>query len=100
MHAAFTFGNGMRVCGLGVLFIPLLLTLLFPSLVAMSGHSSRPLSCRILLPTGLKLDMHMREEGFQVAVELNQKNGLLYGGNRFNCGTWMDKMVGLLPLWY
>lgn len=41
---------------------------------------------------GPGLDMQMRDEGFNIKVEVDWKNGLIFGGNQSNCGTWMDKM--------
>ncbi|CBZ54178.1 putative glycogen debranching enzyme [Neospora caninum Liverpool] len=41
---------------------------------------------------GRQIDEHMRDEGFNVRVFMDPSNGLIFGGNRFNCGTWMDKM--------
>ena len=41
---------------------------------------------------GPNLDQQMRDEGFQIDVEVDWKTGIMFGGNQFNCGTWMDKM--------
>ncbi|TPX71180.1 hypothetical protein SpCBS45565_g01374 [Spizellomyces sp. 'palustris'] len=42
---------------------------------------------------GANLDHAMRSEGFDVEARVDwQMDGLVVGGNRWNCGTWMDKM--------
>ena len=41
---------------------------------------------------GPNLDMQMKPEGFQIDVHVDWDTGIIFGGNQFNCGTWMDKM--------
>ncbi|KAJ3011190.1 hypothetical protein HKX48_006975 [Thoreauomyces humboldtii] len=41
---------------------------------------------------GPRLDHAMRSEGFDLHIGVDWRNGLVEGGNRWNCGTWMDKM--------
>ncbi|PGH34345.1 glycogen debranching enzyme [[Emmonsia] crescens] len=41
---------------------------------------------------GPELDRQMRTEGFQIDVRVDWQTGFIFGGNRWNCGTWMDKM--------
>ena len=41
---------------------------------------------------GPDLDSQMKEEGFQIDIKVDWETGLIFGGNQWNCGTWMDKM--------
>ncbi|PRP75329.1 putative glycogen debranching enzyme Gdb1 [Planoprotostelium fungivorum] len=41
---------------------------------------------------GTRIDAHMRDEGFNIRVYTDWSNGFVFGGNVWNCGTWMDKM--------
>lgn len=41
---------------------------------------------------GTKIDEHMTHEGFRIKITMDPHTGFIYGGNKFNCGTWMDKM--------
>lgn len=41
---------------------------------------------------GPELDQQMKSNGFNQHIYVDWNNGLIFGGNQDNCGTWMDKM--------
>jgi glycogen debranching enzyme len=41
---------------------------------------------------GFTLDSQMSDQGFNINIHVDWTNGMVFGGSRYNCGTWMDKM--------
>ena len=41
---------------------------------------------------GPSLDPVMQSPGFQIDVSVDWNTGFIHGGNKYNAGTWMDKM--------
>lgn len=41
---------------------------------------------------GKQIDAFMTAAGFHIKVGVDRDTGFVFGGNEWNCGTWMDKM--------
>ncbi|KAF2474646.1 glycogen debranching enzyme [Lindgomyces ingoldianus] len=41
---------------------------------------------------GPDIDSQMKSEGFNLKIWTDWETGIIFGGNQWNCGTWMDKM--------
>lgn len=41
---------------------------------------------------GPQIDSNMKDEGFNIKIDVNWDNGIIFGGNQYNCGTWMDNL--------
>ncbi|XP_050533845.1 glycogen debranching enzyme isoform X3 [Daktulosphaira vitifoliae] len=41
---------------------------------------------------GITIDAHMKSQGFDNQIGVHPLTGFIFGGNEWNCGTWMDKM--------
>jgi glycogen debranching enzyme len=41
---------------------------------------------------GPDIDSQMKSEGFNIKISTDWETGIIFGGNQWNCGTWMDKM--------